>query len=56
MGDGDCERCVKCEVCGDEFFTLVKMYTNDVEIERTLRCTNGHLRVDKAALPPAHAL
>ncbi len=48
---------VKCETCGTEFFTLVKMYSNDTVITRTLACTNGgHIRVDTARLPSAHAL
>lgn len=48
---------VKCLTCGTEFFTLVKMYSNDTIIQRTLRCVKCNTpRVDTARLPPAHAL
>jgi hypothetical protein len=51
------ENCVRCPTCGWEFFDLVKMFSNDTCIERTLRCKNGgHLRIDRVCLPPAHAL
>lgn len=50
------ETCVRCETCGCEFFTLVKMLTNDTTIRRELRCDNGHTRIDTASLTPAHVL
>lgn len=50
------EDVVYCEQCGIDTFHLVKFISNDTLIERTLRCDNGHIRVDRAELPPAHAL
>jgi hypothetical protein len=60
MGEGANDEVidpVKCDACGSEFFTLVKEISNDTCIERTLRCVKCNtLRIDRACLPPAHAL